>query len=378
MRTVLAVALLSGSSVFAQVKSSIVGAGYASPAPVALAPGQVVTVFVQGLGGGLTEELRAARAPLPTTLGGISVLLEQTAGDPSPLAAPLFAVRPLESSCAGSFGTECGSLTAITIQVPFDLVPHNPLALAPVSNRAVLAVAQDGDFGVSIGVRPQSDNIHIVTSCDQQSSFSSLSCIPIVAHADGTLVSAGSPAAPGEVLVMYAFGLGFTDPPVQTGEISPSPPAIVADDLSLGFEFSPNAAPKRPLPAQPSPAAGPADNPLPPPGVIFAGLAPGFVGLYQVHFRVPVSPDPVPPCDFPGDFPVRSNLTVSIATFTSFDGAGICVDPNAKAALENGSTQAASVNAIPGGRLDPPANGEPFVPNFIPFPTGSDLTQPAK
>jgi uncharacterized protein (TIGR03437 family) len=54
---------------------------------------------------------------------------------------------------------------------------------------------------------------------------------------------------------------------------------------------------------------------------IYAGLAPGYVGLYQINFTVPPPPVGTPPCSGA----VQSNLTVSVGGLASFDGAGICV-----------------------------------------------------
>ncbi len=55
----------------------------------------------------------------------------------------------------------------------------------------------------------------------------------------------------------------------------------------------------------------------------YAGLTPGFAGLYQVNFIVPPPPADIPACIGT----VQSNLTVSVGGQASFDGAGICVAP---------------------------------------------------
>jgi len=77
------------------------------------------------------------------------------------------------------------------------------------------------------------------------------------------LVSSASPATAGDVLVIYCAGLGPTDPPVPDGVASPSFPLAQTKSpvtVTIGGQ---NA------------------------GVQFAGLAPGFVGLYQVNAVVP-------------------------------------------------------------------------------------------
>ena len=65
---------------------------------------------------------------------------------------------------------------------------------------------------------------------------------------------------------------------------------------------------------------------------VYAGVAPGFIGLYQVNFIVPPVPPLLPACVDPATIVafgnvVQSNLTVSVGSNFSFDGAGICVQP---------------------------------------------------
>src|SRR5215467_307372 len=61
---------------FAQT-NTIVGAGYSAPVPLTVAPGQLVTLFVEGIGASLTQPVRASSVALPTALAGISVTLKQ-------------------------------------------------------------------------------------------------------------------------------------------------------------------------------------------------------------------------------------------------------------------------------------------------------------
>jgi hypothetical protein len=73
---------------------------------------------------------------------------------------------------------------------------------------------------------------------------------------------------------------------------------------------------------------------VPPPYTIplFAGVTPGFAGLYQINFVVPAPPAGLQPCAGVGTATayanvVQSNLTVSVGSVFLFDGAGICVQP---------------------------------------------------
>jgi uncharacterized protein (TIGR03437 family) len=128
--------------------------------------------------------------------------------------------------------------------------------------------------------------------------------LPIVTHADGSPVYGGY-ADVGETLVMYATGLGWMLPLPRSGEATPNPPPT--GPVTIAFDFRPDAPPSPPPPGASAPA--------------FAGMTPGFAGLYQVNFVVPE----IPPGYKWQCGAVRSNLTVSIGVKTSFDGAGICV-----------------------------------------------------
>jgi uncharacterized protein (TIGR03437 family) len=79
---------------------------------------------------------------------------------------------------------------------------------------------------------------------------------------DGSINGAALPAAPGEVVVLFGTGAGVTLPPVETGRPAgpPYPPPALRLSLTMGSR-----------PAE----------------VLFAGTAPGFVGLLQVNARVP-------------------------------------------------------------------------------------------
>jgi hypothetical protein len=98
----------------------------------------------------------------------------------------------------------------------------------------------------------------------------------VVTHADGTAVDAAHPAKVGEQLVMYAVGVGATKPPVVTGAPSPMPPAAATGGFMLNFDFQPNAPP--------TPGMMLINKWfVAPPGPVFVGLTPNFVGLYQIN-----------------------------------------------------------------------------------------------
>src|SRR5260370_40158699 len=112
-------------------------------------------------------------------------------------------------------------ITAVTVQIPFDLAVPNPLMVTPIVRAATILIQESAATSRSFSIIPVTDNIHILTSCDLLVNGTSPPCDPIVTHGDGKPVNLSNPAKIGEELVMYAVGLGSTSPAVSTG--SPTP-----------------------------------------------------------------------------------------------------------------------------------------------------------
>jgi uncharacterized protein (TIGR03437 family) len=90
---------------------------------------------------------------------------------------------------------------------------------------------------------------------------------PVIVHsADYSLVTASSPARAGEVIVIYATGLGPVSPQVPVGTAAPLLPSSVT-------VFTPKVL------------IGGVDA-----RVVFSGLAPGMAGVYQLNVWVPKVP----------------------------------------------------------------------------------------
>jgi len=306
----LIVLCISVAAASAQGGGAVVGAGYHTFAPISVAPGQVITVFVTGIGN-VTQKYSAGNLPLPTTLGGISASLNELGVITAP--APILAVFPF-SACNNKVSTQpCGTITAVTLQIPFELQPNTPRRSGPPF-LAFLTISDQLGHAASMELSPVFDQIHVVDFFDtilggdmsQPGSGGG-----VVTHADGSLVSFSKPAQPGEELVIYAVGLGATNPPVKTGAASPAPPVPTAQIFFLNFDYRQNA---RPMPPIMSPFFS---SPSP----VFVGLTPGFAGLYQINFVVPIPAERVAPCT-----DGANNLTVTIAG-ASFDGVAICVGP---------------------------------------------------
>jgi uncharacterized protein (TIGR03437 family) len=85
---------------------------------------------------------------------------------------------------------------------------------------------------------------------------------------DGTVLTPSLPAQPGEVVTLWATGLGQTDPMPVYGQLpTAAAPLVQGAKLSILLD----------------------GKPVPPAAVSYAGIAPGFAGLYQINFQLPMS-----------------------------------------------------------------------------------------
>ncbi|MCP5119672.1 MAG: hypothetical protein GY953_53415 [bacterium] len=195
------------------------------------APGSLIRLT----GTGLSAVTEVAAPPLPRELGGVRVEFD---GRP----APLWSVSPTE----------------ILLQIPFEAALESEIdVIAPqwqfdTQPRALILSPADPEFyrhPFESGV-PGGD--------------------PIAVHADfSALVTEDNPVVPGEIVHFYMAGLGAVTPPLPTGEAAP------LDRLHRA---------SRPLQCSAS-----SDLQPEPVEVLFAGLAPGLVGIYQVSLRTPPS-----------------------------------------------------------------------------------------
>jgi uncharacterized protein (TIGR03437 family) len=194
-----------------------------------LAPGIIFTIFGADLA---PATLSASGAPLPEVIDRVSVEIT----DPTTTRnAPLFFV----------------SRRQINAQVPFGIAPGRVQVRVRWANRTTQAQ--------SVDVRARNPKLFTTTMTGRGA--------PILVHANYQLVSDENPAQPGEPVVLFLTGLGDVTPPLAAGQAAgdgtPGKPlnrVSEAVEITVGTQRA---------------------------NVLFAGLAPGFVGLYQVNFLVP-------------------------------------------------------------------------------------------
>jgi len=175
----------------------VIGSAAHSPSiPLPVSPGELITLFVQGVNTQLTNTFRATGNQLPTKLAGVSVAYRQ--GLPaSDRPAGILEVRPL-SECLG-MPVGCGTMLAVTAQLPFEMLTFCPLCAIPVDISYFILVSVDGEQSAAYAVQPFYDHIHILTVCDiaalaGQATATPLPCSPMLAHADRILVSTANPS----------------------------------------------------------------------------------------------------------------------------------------------------------------------------------------
>ncbi|MGI8743513.1 MAG: hypothetical protein ACR2NN_13275 [Bryobacteraceae bacterium] len=189
----------------------------------AIAPGGLITLFGQQMS---PVNLATKEIPVPTALGDSCLTVNG-------LPVPMLFISPNQ----------------INAQMPFETIGNVTFVLRTPG-------------GVS-------DNYNTVVSPGAPGVFRSgvagpVTDIPtVLRNGNGELVTPSNPVHKNDVLVIYLTGLGQTSPAVATGLPGPSAPlatALTMPQVSLGGSNLP---------------------------VIYAGLTPGEVGVYQINVKVP-------------------------------------------------------------------------------------------
>jgi uncharacterized protein (TIGR03437 family) len=205
----------------------------ATQTAVALAPNAIATIY----GTDLAFSTRAAassdviRGAMPTELDGVQVWSNAQ-------PCPLFYISPG--------------------QINF-LIPYRAIA-----GTVSIVVTRDGVAGFPVDLQIHNTSPGLFLWGDNQ---------PVAIHLDGQLISGELPALPGEIIVIYAGGLGHTTPDTAGGHL-----ATAAFPISFGPQLQVLLD----------------GVPCPPGSILYAGLAPGFAGLYQINLWLPADAPPNP------------------------------------------------------------------------------------
>jgi len=227
-----ALAQISGSTgIPAYSSESIVNA--ATQTAGALAPNAIATIY----GTDLAFSTRAAaasdvvRSAMPSELDGVQVWFNSQ-------PCPLFYISP----------------TQINFLIPY----------RAVTGTVSVVVVRDGVAGFPVDLQIHDTSPGLFLWGDNQ---------PVAIHLDGQLISNSLPALPGEIIVIYAGGLGHTTPDISGGQLASAAfPILRGAQLQVLLD----------------------GVPCPPGSILYAGLAPGFAGLYQINLQLPHDSPPNP------------------------------------------------------------------------------------
>jgi uncharacterized protein (TIGR03437 family) len=200
-----------------------------TPITNSYAPGELVNLY----GNFGVSSQTASSLPISTTLNGVQVFVNGQ-------AAPVYLV----------------SQSQISAFIPYELAGEN---------FATFQVAVNGSKSNSVTVYVGNSAPGIYTLNESGIGAGA------ILHSNYSEVSDSSPAAAGETVIMFLDGLGPVTPQVADGAAAPSSPvsnSVEAADISVFLADSVNFEEAQ---------------------VSFAGLAPGFAGLYQINFAVPSS-----------------------------------------------------------------------------------------
>ena len=204
--------------------TSVTFANAASLQSGPLAPGEIFSIFGQGIGPvtAVTGTFGASGL-LSTSLGGVQVMFNDT-------PAPLFYVQSQQ----------------INAQVPFEMSGQSAAQVQIIFQSTLLASAQ----------------VAIVDADPALFTVNNGTGNAVIVNQDGSINSDQNPAARGSTVVLYATGAGETTPAAVTGQPAqaPLPQPILPVSLSMDG-----------VPAN----------------ILYAGDAPGFVGLLQINAIVP-------------------------------------------------------------------------------------------
>lgn len=252
------------------------------------------------------------------TLAGFRAVIRQGPPDRE-IPIPILAVTPY-SSCGEGLFIECRASTilGLTIQVPYESAVSGGTIAGPVfsSVSTAIRIFESDRILLDQQVFVGFDAIHFLTVCDSANPFlrdrlrTEALCWPVLIRSDGSTVEYGQRLRPGEIVSFFAYGLG-ADTLNRTGVVARGPEPNETTDIDWQYGRNPLPRPLRPrLP-------GAARHP----SLLYAGLSPGGLGLYQITVRIPEIPVEAPLCS--GD--IEWNVTLTMHGLSSTDGVSLCV-----------------------------------------------------
>jgi uncharacterized protein (TIGR03437 family) len=198
----------------------------ASSTPV-IAPGAFISIYGVNIGGAATL---ASSTPLPDTLG---------------LTQAFLAGQSLPLQFSGSH--------QVNAVVPYDIAPNSSQQLIVQAGNALSQPEPVTVATAAPGVFTQ----------DQSGKGPGAILVQPAGSSNSATNTPANPARAGDALLIFCTGLGAVNSSVPAGSVAPSsPPAKTTNLVTV--------------------TVGGIDTPT-----LFAGLAPGFVGLYQVNVLVP-------------------------------------------------------------------------------------------
>jgi uncharacterized protein (TIGR03437 family) len=204
----------------------------------------------QSIVNGATQTLEALAPNAVATLYGTNLAFSVRAVDSTDVVG---GVLPTVLDGVGVWinGIPCSLLLISPTQINF-LVPYQ-LTAGAVS----LIVARDSQAGPTVNITLNSTSPGFFV-CKVNN--------VVAAHLNGQVITADLPAMPGETIVIFAGGLGRTAPDARGGQLATAAfPLYYFSQLQVLLNGTPTA----------------------PGSILYAGLAPGFAGLYQINLKLP-------------------------------------------------------------------------------------------
>ena len=251
------------------------------PRLLPVAPGSVVVVRGENFTGG--EAYAAEGFPLPASLGGVSVQFDG-------LQARLLSVGPqrIETQAPSLLGREA--------------LEAGGTAVATV----VVETAEGGSYPRRFTVAAHAPGVFTASGAGTGQAAALLAGAGALAAPRGAAGGQSRPARAGDVLEIYATGLGPVDPPLADGENSCAPQGVCLDDFS-------NVTLRRTA-ERPRVSIGGVEAAAD--GVLFSGLAPALAAVNVVLVEVPAG---IEPSD-------AAELVIAIGGRTSQPGVTVAVE----------------------------------------------------